>query len=75
MIGAIRGTREPAFRSRPVAASLPPRGGRGEVGGKRRLLALALVFVWAGIEFRRFAWNRFSELAELALWMSTSPGR
>jgi hypothetical protein len=25
--------------------------------------------VWAGIEFTRFGWNRFSELAELPLWM------
>ena len=33
------------------------------------VLALALVFVWAGIEFTRFGWNRFSELAELPLWM------
>jgi TRAP-type C4-dicarboxylate transport system permease small subunit len=33
------------------------------------VLALALVFVWAGIEFTRFAWNRISELAELPLWL------
>jgi TRAP-type C4-dicarboxylate transport system permease small subunit len=32
-------------------------------------LALALVFVWAGTEFTRFAWYRTSELAELPLWM------
>ena len=30
---------------------------------------LALVFVWYGIEFTRFAWNRISELAELPLWL------
>ena len=29
----------------------------------------ALVFVWAGTEFTRFAWYRTSELAELPLWM------
>ena len=29
----------------------------------------ALVFVWAGWEFTRFAWNRISELAELPLWL------
>jgi len=33
------------------------------------VLAFALVFVWAGIEFTRFAWNRISELAELPLWL------
>jgi len=33
------------------------------------VLAFALVFVWAGIEFTRFGWNRISELAELPLWL------
>jgi TRAP-type C4-dicarboxylate transport system permease small subunit len=33
------------------------------------VLALALVFVTAGIEFTRFAWNRTSELADLPLWL------
>ena len=33
------------------------------------ILALALVFVWAGLEFTRFAWNRTSELADLPLWL------
>jgi TRAP-type C4-dicarboxylate transport system permease small subunit len=33
------------------------------------VLVFALVFVWAGIEFTRFAWNRISELAELPLWL------
>ena len=33
------------------------------------VLVMALVFVWAGIEFTRFAWNRISELAELPLWL------
>jgi hypothetical protein len=27
------------------------------------------VFVVAGIEFTRFAWNRISEMAELPLWL------
>jgi TRAP-type C4-dicarboxylate transport system permease small subunit len=27
------------------------------------------VFLWWGIEFTRFAFNRISELAELPLWM------
>ena len=33
------------------------------------LLTAALVFVWAGLEFTRFAWNRTSELADLPLWL------
>ncbi len=33
------------------------------------ILALALVFVTAGLEFTRFAWNRTSELADLPLWL------
>ena len=39
------------------------------------MLMFALVFLWWGIEFTRFAFNRISELAELPLWISTSPGR
>jgi TRAP-type C4-dicarboxylate transport system permease small subunit len=30
---------------------------------------MTVVFVWAGIEFTRFAWNRTSELADLPLWL------
>jgi TRAP-type transport system small permease protein len=33
------------------------------------VLVFALVFLWWGIEFTRFALNRISELAELPLWM------
>jgi TRAP-type C4-dicarboxylate transport system permease small subunit len=33
------------------------------------VLVIALVFVWGGIEFTKFAWNRISELAELPLWL------
>jgi TRAP-type C4-dicarboxylate transport system permease small subunit len=33
------------------------------------VLIFALVFIWWGIAFTRFAWNRFSELAELPLWV------
>jgi len=33
------------------------------------VLVFAFVFVWAGWEFTRFAFNRVSELADLPLWM------
>jgi TRAP-type C4-dicarboxylate transport system permease small subunit len=33
------------------------------------VLGFAVVFVVAGAEFTRFAWNRTSELADLPLWL------
>ena len=33
------------------------------------VLVFAVVFMWYGVEFSRFAWGRSSELAELPLWM------
>jgi TRAP-type transport system small permease protein len=70
MIGAMLGVRE----STHFEVDVWPRiGRRGEAIVKLiaslGVLALALVFVWAGIEFTRFAWNRISELAELPLWL------
>jgi TRAP-type C4-dicarboxylate transport system permease small subunit len=70
MIGAMIGVREsshfevdvwPILSGRPEAAiRLVSRFG---------VLLIALVFVWSGIEFTRFAWYRTSELAELPLWL------
>jgi TRAP-type transport system small permease protein len=70
MIGAMLGVRE----STHFEVDVWPRvGRRGEALVKLvaslGVLALALVFLWAGIEFTRFAWNRISELAELPLWL------
>jgi TRAP-type C4-dicarboxylate transport system permease small subunit len=70
MIGAMVGVREgshfivdvwPSATGR-VAAAL-------NLFSSLCVLAFALVFVWFGIEFTRFGWNRISELAELPLWM------
>ena len=70
MIGAMLGIREgrhfevdiwPRMTARPQAAL--------RLLANLAVLAFALVFVWAGIEFTRFAWNRISELAELPLWL------
>jgi TRAP-type C4-dicarboxylate transport system permease small subunit len=33
------------------------------------ILVFACAFLWWGISFTTFAWNRFSELAELPLWI------
>ena len=70
MIGAMIGVRE----STHFEVDVWPRLGRRAEAALRLVacvgvLALALVFVWAGIEFTRFGWNRISELAELPLWM------
>ena len=71
MIGAMVGVRE----SRSISRSMSGPTCRGErrplvrIVARLGILALALVFVWAGIEFTRFAWNRTSELADLPLWL------
>ncbi|HEX4927333.1 MAG TPA: TRAP transporter small permease subunit [Burkholderiales bacterium] len=70
MIGAMVGVRESAH----FEVDLWPRLGRRAEALLRLLaaaavLVFALVFVWAGIEFTRFAWERISELAELPLWV------
>jgi TRAP-type C4-dicarboxylate transport system permease small subunit len=70
MIGAMVGVRE----STHFVVDVWP-AATGRVGAALNLLAslavlvLAWVFVWYGIEFTRFGWNRISELAELPLWM------
>ncbi|MBV1694967.1 MAG: TRAP transporter small permease [Hyphomicrobiales bacterium] len=70
MIGACVGVREaqhfevdvwPTLSRRPEAFV--------RILARLGVLALALVFVWFGIEFTRFAWYRTSELAELPLWL------
>ena len=69
MLGAMVGIREgthfvvdvwPTLASRAQAAL--------RVVASLFVLVFALVFVWWGIDFTRFAFNRISELAELPLW-------
>jgi TRAP-type C4-dicarboxylate transport system permease small subunit len=70
MIGAMVGVRDSAHFEVDL---LPKLGRRGEAVarliGRLGTLAMAIVFVIAGDEFTRFAWNRISELAELPLWL------
>jgi TRAP-type C4-dicarboxylate transport system permease small subunit len=70
MIGAMLGIREGTHFEVDV---WPRMGARAQAALNLvvgvAVLALAFVFVWAGIEFTRFAWNRISELAELPLWL------
>jgi TRAP-type transport system small permease protein len=70
MLGAMLGIREQSHFEVDV---WPRLGGRPQAAlrllSNLAVLGFALVFVWAGIEFTRFAWNRISELAELPLWL------
>jgi TRAP-type C4-dicarboxylate transport system permease small subunit len=69
MLGAMVGIREgthfvvdlwPAMNARAQAAL--------RLVASVFVLVFALVFLWWGIDFTRFAFNRISELAELPLW-------
>ena len=70
MIGAMVGVRDAAHFEVDVWPDLPRRGEAAvRIVARLGILAFALVFVWAGIEFTRFAWFRTSELADLPLWL------
>lgn len=70
MIGAMLGVRDNAHFEVDVWPRLGPRpNALLKIVTSVFILAFALVFVWAGWMFTRFAWNRVSELAELPLWM------
>jgi TRAP-type C4-dicarboxylate transport system permease small subunit len=69
MIGAMIGVRESTHFEVDLLPRLSPRGeAAARLLGRLGVLVAACVFVWAGIEFTRFAWRRTSELAELPLW-------
>jgi TRAP-type transport system small permease protein len=70
MIGAMVGVRDSAHFEVDLLPQMGPRGQAvARLLGRLGTLALALVFVYAGIQFTKFAWNRISELAELPLWL------
>jgi TRAP-type transport system small permease protein len=70
MIGAMIGVREGTHFEVDVWPRLTPRPAAAvRLVARLGVLIIAFVFVSAGIEFTRFAWNRTSELAELPLWM------
>jgi TRAP-type C4-dicarboxylate transport system permease small subunit len=69
MLGAMIGVRESTHFEVDVLPRLSRRAeAAARLTGRLGVLVTAFVFVWAGIEFTRFAWNRTSELAELPLW-------
>ena len=70
MIGAMVGIREAQHFEVDVWPTLSRRSeALVRIVARLGVLAMALVFVWAGLEFTRFAWNRTSELADLPLWL------
>src|SRR4051812_44132930 len=70
LIGAMVGVRESSHFEVDVWPTLSRRSEAAvRIMARLGTLALALVFVWAGTEFTRFAWYRTSELADLPLWM------
>jgi TRAP-type C4-dicarboxylate transport system permease small subunit len=70
MIGAMVGVREAQHFEVDVWPDLSRRSEAAvRIVARLGILAMALVFLWAGIEFTRFAWNRTSELADLPLWL------
>lgn len=70
MIGAMVGIRESTHFDVDV---WPQLGARStallKLVSSLFVLAFALVFIWWGWQFTRFAWNRTSELADLPLWL------
>ena len=69
MIGAMIGVRESTHFEVDVWPQVPRRiEAVARLLGRIGVLVAAAVFLWAGIEFTRFAWRRTSELAELPLW-------
>jgi TRAP-type transport system small permease protein len=74
MIGAMLGVREGTHFEVDLWPQLAPRATAllNLVTGVF-VLVFALVFLWWGLEFTRFAWNRHSELADLPLWLIHLP--
>jgi TRAP-type transport system small permease protein len=70
MIGAMVGVREGTHFEVDLFPVLSPRVAAAmRLIGSLAILGFALVFLWAGIEFTQFAFNRTSELADLPLWL------
>jgi len=74
MLGAMVGIREGTHF---VVDLFPPMNPRAQAAlrlvASAFVLVFALVFLWWGIDFTRFAFNRISELAELPLWLIHIP--
>lgn len=70
MIGAMVGVRDNSHFDVDLWPDMGPRATAFlNLTGRVGILVLAYIFIYAGIEFTKFAWNRTSELAELPLWL------
>lgn len=70
MIGSMVGVRDNIHFDVDLWPDLGPRvNAFVNLLGRIGVLVLAYIFVYSGIEFTRFAWNRTSELADLPLWL------
>ena len=70
MIGAMVGVREGSHFDVDIWPTLGAKANALlQIVSGVFILMLAAVFLWAGWEFTRFAWNRVSELADLPLWL------
>jgi len=70
MIGAMVGVRDSAHFEVDVWPKLGPRAAALlKIVSSVFILGFALVFIWGGWLFTRFAFHRISELADLPLWM------
>ncbi len=70
MIGAMLGVREGTHFTVDVWPRLGPRATAAlNLLSGVAVLVFAVVFLWFGVEFTRFGWNRTSELADLPLWL------
>jgi TRAP-type C4-dicarboxylate transport system permease small subunit len=70
MIGAMVGVREGTHFEVDLFPVMSPKVGAAlRLVGSIAILVFAMIFLWAGIEFTQFAFNRTSELAELPLWL------
>jgi TRAP-type C4-dicarboxylate transport system permease small subunit len=70
MIGAMVGVRESTHFEVDIWPQAGPRvTALGRLCGRLGGLLAASVFIFAGMKFTEFAWNRISELAELPLWL------
>lgn len=70
MIGAMVGVREATHFDVDIWPVLTRRSEAAvRIIARIGTLALSFVFLWAGYEFTKFAWNRTSELGDLPLWL------
>jgi TRAP-type C4-dicarboxylate transport system permease small subunit len=70
MLGAMVGVRESTHFEVDLWPQLSPRAAAAvRLLSRLGVFAIACVFVFAGITFTKFAWNRTSELADLPLWL------